>query len=82
MTFDELFTSYGIHPMFWPGMRALILAGARPDAELQVRIDYVSNYQDCLNDPRVAVARAEADEKTPACLPDEVIPFESIRIEE
>ena len=74
MTFDEAFARYGIHPKFWLGMQALILAGAKPTAELQVRIDFVQNYKDCVRDLMSAEAH---NNMTPA-----VVPFQSIEVKD
>jgi len=74
MTFEEVFVAYGIHPKFWAGMQALILAGARPDAELQVRLDYVSNFRDCLRD--IQAGTRQQPKLAPA-----VTHFESIEVQ-
>lgn len=73
MTYEEAFQQYGIHPKFWAGMLALILAGAKPTAELQVRLDYVDNYRDCLRD--LTAGTRQQPILTPA-----IEPFESIEV--
>jgi hypothetical protein len=74
MTFEEAFVAYGIHPKFWAGMQALILTDAKPDAELQVRLDYTQNYRDCLRDLKSAGTRQQSN------LIPAVVPFESIEV--
>lgn len=74
MTYEEAFISYGIHPKFWAGMQAIILADAKPDAELQVRLNSVQNFRDCLRDLKSAGTRQQPN-LTPA-----VVPFESIEV--
>ena len=74
MTFEEVFIAYNIHPKFWAGMQACILADARPDAELQVRLDYANNYRDCLRDIKVGTRQQ------PKLIPT-VTPFESIEVQ-
>ena len=74
VTFEEVFANYGIHPKFWAGMQAYVMAGAKPDAELQVRLDYTRNYGDCLRDLMSAGTRQQPN-LTPA-----VEPFESIEV--
>jgi hypothetical protein len=73
-TYEEAFASYEIHPKFWPGMLALILAQAKPTAELQVRLDYVENYRDCLRD--LTAGTRQQPKLTPA-----IEPFESIEVQ-
>lgn len=73
MTFEEAFQEYGIHPKFWSGMLAIILADAKPTAELQVRLDYVKNYRDCLRD--LTAGTRQQPKLTPA-----IEPFESIEV--
>jgi len=74
MTFEEAFIRYSIHPKFWRGMQALILAEARPTAELQVRLDYIDNYRDCLRD--LTAGTRQQPNLTPA-----TVPFESIEVQ-
>ena len=74
MTFEEAFVNYGIHPKFWAGMQACILADAQPDAELQIRLDYAQNFRDCLRDLKSAGTHQQPN-LTPA-----VVPFESIEV--
>ena len=75
MTFEEVFLNYSIHPKFWSGLQAHVMAGAEPIAELQVRLDYVKNYRDCLS---ALMAGARPQPKlTPA-----IIPFESIEVQD
>ncbi len=74
MTFEEVFIAYGIHPKFWAGMQACVLAGAKPDAELQVRLDYVENYSSCLRD--LLAGTRDNTPTSPA-----VTPFESIEVQ-
>lgn len=76
MTFEEVFTRHNIHPQFWAGIQALILAKAKPTAELQVRLDYAQNYQDCLRDLIKAEMRNNIISATKPIEPIE--PFESI----
>ncbi len=76
MTFEEVFINYGIHPKFWAGMQACVLADARPDAELQVRLDYVSNYRDCLRDIKAGTRQQ------PKLTPATTVPFESIEVQD
>jgi len=71
MTFEEAFVNYGIHPKFWAGMQACIMADAKPDAELQVRLNEVKNFRDCFRDLKAGMR--EQTELTPA-----IVPFESI----
>ena len=73
MTFEEAFISYGIHPKFWAGMQACIMADAQPDAELQVQLTYAQNFRDCLRDLKAGTR--QQPNLTPA-----VIPFESIEV--
>lgn len=81
MTFEEVFTRHNIHPQFWAEIQAFILVGAKPTANLQVRLDYVQNYQDCLHD----LTKAETHNNIIPAEPTEPIepiepfePFESI----
>ena len=74
MTYEEVFVSYGIHPKFWLGMQACIMADAKPDAELQVRLNTVENFRKCLRDLKSAGTRKQP-QLTPA-----VVPFESIEV--
>jgi hypothetical protein len=73
MTYEEIFAAYGIHPKFWAGMQACAMAGAKPDAELQVRLDYVENYSSCLRD--LLAGTRDNTPTSPA-----VTPFESIEV--
>jgi hypothetical protein len=75
VTFEEIFQRYDIHPKFWAGLQALVLAGAKPTAELQIRLTYVENYQHCLRDLMSAGTRSGAI-PTPAN-----VPFQSIEVE-
>jgi len=75
MKFEEIFLHYGIHPKFWAGMQAMVLAGAKPTAELQVRLTYTENYQHCLRDLMSAGTRSN-ETITPA-----IVPFQSIEVE-
>jgi len=74
MTYEAIFMSYGIHPKFWAGMQACIMADAKPDAELQIRLNSVENFRKCLLDLKSAGARRQT-QLTPA-----VEPFESIEV--
>ena len=74
MTFEEVFVSYGIHPKFWAGMQAYIMADAKPDAELQVRLNCTENFRKCLRDLKSVGTR-----KQPQLTPT-VVPFESIEV--
>jgi len=74
MTFEEVFLRYGIHPKFWAGMQACVLADARPDALLQVRLGSVQNYRDCLRDLKLAGTRS-GQPLSPA-----IVPFQSIEV--
>lgn len=74
MTYEEVFIRYGIHPKFWAGMQACIMADAKPDVELQVRLDYVENYRDCLRDMKAGMR--QQPNLTPA-----IVPFESIEVQ-
>jgi len=73
ITYEEAFVNYGIHPKFWAGMQACIMANAQPDAELQVRLNSVQNYRDCLRDLKSAGTRQQP-------LMPAVVPFESIEV--
>lgn len=75
MTYEEVFLQYGIHPKFWAGMQACVLADARPDAELAVRLNYVANYRDCLRDLKAGTR--QQPKLTPA-----VVPFQSIEVQD
>jgi hypothetical protein len=74
MTYEEVFLRYGIHPKFWAGMQACVLADARPDAELAVRLSYVANYRDCLRDLKAGTR--QQPKLTPA-----IEPFQSIEVQ-
>ncbi len=74
MTYEETFVSYGIHPKFWSGMQALIMADAKPDAELQIRLNYAENFRDCLRDLKSAGGRKQPN------LSPAIEPFESIEV--
>jgi len=75
MTFEEVFTQYSIHPKFWAGLQAYVMADARPDAELQVRLDYVKNFRKCVRDLKAAATRA------PQVLAAATVePFQSIEV--
>jgi hypothetical protein len=74
LTFEDVFISYGIHPKFWAGMQACVMADAKPEAELQVRLNCVENFRKCLLDLKSAGTRRHP-ELTPA-----VVPFESIEV--
>ena len=74
MTYEEAFVSYGIHPKFWAGMQACIMADAKPDAELQIRLDNVENFRKCLFDLKSVGAHRQ-----PGLIPA-VEPFESIEV--
>jgi len=76
VTFEEAFLTYGIHPKFWAGMQACVLADAKPDAELQVRLCYQQNYSDCLRDLKSAGTRS-SQSLTPA-----IVPFQSIEVKD
>ena len=39
----------GIHPKFWPEMKALVFDGTRPSAELKTRLNHVVNYKTALD---------------------------------
>lgn len=54
-------------------MLALILANAKPTAELQVQLEYVDNYRDCLRD--LTAGTHPQPVLTPA-----IEPFESIKV--
>ena len=38
-----------INPLFWPEMKALVLKGTRPSAELRSRLKHVANYKSALD---------------------------------
>lgn len=71
MTFEQAFVNYGIHPKFWAGMQALIMADAKPDAELQIRLNDVKNFRDCFRD--LTAGMRGQSKLAPA-----IVPFESI----
>lgn len=74
MTFEETFVNYGIHPKFWAGLQAMVMADAKPDAELQVRLNYTENFRECLHDLRSVGTCSQ-----PKLIPT-VTPFESIEV--
>jgi hypothetical protein len=55
-------------------MQACILANAKPDAELQVRLNCASNYRDCLCDIKAGTRQQPK-------LTSTVTPFESIEVQ-
>ena len=75
MTYEELFLNYSIHPKFWLGLQAYVMADAKPSAELQVRLDYVSNYRDCLS--ALMAGTRPQPKLTPA-----IVPFESVEVQD
>lgn len=73
MTYEECFIRYDIHPKFWAEMQAIAMADTRPGAELQVRLNYVTNYQDCLH--AITAGKRKQSELNPA-----LTPFQSIEV--
>lgn len=75
MTFEEVFVQYGIHPKFWAGLQAYVMVGAKPDAELQVRLDNVENFRQCACDLKAAASHTQ-----PALAVADEEPFQSIEV--
>ena len=46
---ELILEQHGIHPAFWPEMKALVFDGARPSKELLTRLRYVANYKAALD---------------------------------
>jgi hypothetical protein len=68
--FYDIFQEHQIAPKYWPGLTAMVLAGAKPEIELQVRLECVENYRCCLRD--LLAGTRDSNQLSPA------VPFESI----
>ena len=59
----------GIHPKFWPEMKALVFDGTRLFRQLKTRLNHVVNYKDCpRHHPGGTVEAGQAQVST-ACPP-------------
>lgn len=46
---ELILSQHGIHPKFWGEIKALVFQGTPTTAELQTRLNYVSNYKTALD---------------------------------
>ena len=72
---ELILDQHGIHPKFWPEMKALVFDGTRPSRELKTRLNHVANYKEAFD--RIL---AELSKQVPYKFPPPVQHFESVEI--
>jgi hypothetical protein len=65
----------GVHPKFWPEMKALVLHGERPGRELLTRLFNVANYKAAYD-----TILAELSRQSPHKFPPPVSQFQSLEV--